>query len=329
MFSSNSSLLPIGALCAIVGAASGVLAQNAPEPVKAKVGAPDLGQAKLRFTPDPANLALAPCPDPVPQRSLNQYVISSSMPTSIALLRGNSDLATGVLNDYSWNLSRSGIALLPPNETSARPNSAGDWIINPYHLIETDQGSYRAFGFLFDVYTDPTHPFSASTTDNTGWNFPANNNAFGEKTLTHTVQGNSYPAQVALFYPSSGFQHPSGGPSGYFHSGDGGSHDASSITPTANFVYYYEQAWNPPVTVEYWLDYLNNSTEAYYADGDDHVHIAHWAYGAHKTARFAQNTASSLPVWVGWEETYGIDTFARLITHENKHKYVWEWPSLP
>lgn len=116
-----------GVLCIASGwAASRVVAQTQEKkpPVKVKTSAPEVQQTKLRFTPDPANLALDDCSGST--APLNQYLIDSVMATNISLLNGNSDIATRVLNDYSWKLSGSGVTLLTPGKTSGTPDSSGN-----------------------------------------------------------------------------------------------------------------------------------------------------------------------------------------------------------
>ncbi len=158
---------------------------------------------------------------------------------------------------------------------------------------------------------------------------PASNGDFGINSVTHLFQGAPLDvSNIEVFYQAGATTHAAGGPvKGFTHPDVGGTHSASDEIDTANFIYYYNQAYTSPVTIEYYVDPANTSTQAYYFPGDDHIHIAHRGHGTRLTARFqnatAGNSASALS-FVGWEETYGIDSFVRLIAHENKHKWIYE-----
>ena len=316
MFSSNSSLLFIGALCAIVGAASDVLAQNAPEPVKAKVGAPELGQAKLIFSPDPKNIALDDCSTPA--KGLNQYVITSVMPTSIVLANGSAELANGVSSSASWTLS--GDVALLPWETSTSSTWSGSWVIRPQHIVPNVPVGSTASGFKFDVYAAPLYASDASVTGNTGWTFPSSNDAFGEKTFTHTVNGTDHPVPVALFFPSGGFQHPTGGPRRV----DGSVEGATDGVP--NYIYYYDKAWQNPFGIEVRFQDIEGSS---YTPGDSFVQIGSDGHGVSgsigpHTYLFAKEPTTGKLVFAGFQVIRGLDNYARIVYHESVHMRLWD-----
>ena len=341
MFKSNSAVfsfsyrvLTLGALClgGVAGVGGAAWAQTVPkEKVKAKAGAPEVGEAPIRLTPNPDNLALAPCPDPMPQRELNQYVISKRMPTGIALFNGNAELAERIRQSAEWSITGSAPPLRMVDEVVKTSGSVmtSSWIIGPTHNqappdIHLDGDSnIPAAGLWFDVFTND----APSATSNEGWNFPSSNGEFGEKTLVHKVEGKNYDAKIALFYPSTGFQHPAGGPLGYTHAAFNGTRDESLLVPTPNYIYYYSQAWESPVKIEYWLSADANELEnyiAYYVPGDDRVHLGPKTHGSHLTSLFVRDHSDTPLTFVGSEEVYGIDAFARIITHENEHKFLWE-----
>ena len=158
---------------------------------------------------------------------------------------------------------------------------------------------------------------------------PASNGDFGARNVDYYFNSAWFQsAPVEIFYEATAHTHPIGGPvKGFMHAEVGGTHGSNEEIDTANFIYYYNQSYPSPVKIEDWVDTANTGDEAYYFPGDDHIHIGRAVQSIHLTARFEHadpSDATSALSWVGWEETYGIDTFARLIAHENKHKWIYE-----
>ena len=176
-------------------------------------------QASLRgfhMVPDPTNDALDDCS--IGQKNLNQYVITEGIPTSITLSGATAQELTWLSQNSSWTLSEPAPALRSVDEVLINGSS-----IQPGHFPQafpTPQPapapgappnpitpSAPSSGFELDLKTSP----NPSTSSNNGWNFPTGNSGFGEKILTHIVNGESYPTRLSLFYPATGFQHPNGG----------------------------------------------------------------------------------------------------------------------
>ncbi len=323
-----------GALC-LVGVAP-VVAQEAPtEKAKVKAGAPEMGQAIMRLTPDPDNPALMSCPEPTPQPTLNQYVISKRMPTGVALLNGNQDLAERIRQSATWSITGSAPPLRRVDEVVKTDGSVmvGSWIIGPTHNqappnIPLDgDPAFPAAGLWFDVFRSD----SPSTTNSEGWSFPSSNNSFGVKTLIHTIEGKNYDAEIALFYPSTGSQHPDGGPKGYKYidllgnevSGSLGTDRAVEV-PTPNWFYYYDKAFTNP-----WGYEINYSPfGSIYINGEDWVGIGDNAQGRQDVELFAipPNAPANDPFVkvVGRQQSVGIDQYARVVTHECTHKRLYD-----
>ncbi len=157
---------------------------------------------------------------------------------------------------------------------------------------------------------------------------PSSNDEFGLRTVEHLFNdkpGDPFSAPrviatapVALFYNATATTHPPGGPPGY-------THDAIPDLPiaTPNWIYYYSQAWTPPCPIWYApapLNLLGSYTHGPFS-GDSFVRLNN-AYVTSRTLIMRQ-VNGQLTI-VGSELVKGIDTFARVATHENTHKRCWE-----
>ena len=69
-----------------------------------------------------------------------------------------------------------------------------------------------------------------------------------------------------------------------------------------------------------------NPDGSFYTYGEDHIHIGDNAHGKNlsRVEVFEFRTGSPYLQWVGYIPSVGIDTYARVISHEAKHKEVWE-----
>ena len=279
--------------------------------------------------PNPNNLALDDGSGS--KAPLNQYVISSTMPTSVGWGNPNQGFADWLKNNVSWNLVGTAPNLRPVDTKLTSPSS-----VAPGHYPQVFPTPHPAPapnatpapapppvaspGFDFDVRTSA----SPSSTSNDGWNFPLDNSSFGVKTFNHVIAGTTIPADVALFYPATGFQHPSGGPKGWVHIvGDNGYH-AYEI-PTPNWFYYYSKAF--PVPNGYTINYRDTSGSGE-TPGEDHIHIGNDAHNLLITRLFALVNGKLQAV--GDVHVRGIDAYARVITHESYHramraKYGFQW----
>lgn len=265
----------------------------------------------LRLSPDPDGLALPDCSSSNTSSSssssgyskpLNQYVIDSGVPCS-AWVSGED------LRGSDWTLAREPMPLLP-----RVPESGGN---------DLDTNSFTIYPLQYHVRDDPDHPvrdtFRGLKFNTFDHRLPADNSQFGPSVLTHHVLGEEIPAPIALFYSATGTNHPAGGPPGYSHI-----LGPDEAVPTPNWIYYYSKAWTPPCTV--WYSPGNPGNYGYYThgptSGDSFVRLCA-AHGEKWTLIFRRNSNGDLRV-VGREKVKGIDTFARVATHENTHKRCWE-----
>ena len=159
----------------------------------------------LTLTPSPENSAL----EYRDGRRLNQYIIDAGIPTSISVTSSDAGFTESLRANSLWTLTGPSPAFRP-FIGSVKEELNGTTTIRPQHAARR-AGYPNVNGLLFNVQTSDF----ASTTTNAGWRFPADNSSFGVRTFSHYINRVPIPAPVALFYPSEGFQHPTGGPKGY------------------------------------------------------------------------------------------------------------------
>lgn len=277
---------------------------------------------KLTLSPSPDNIALFDGSS----KGLNQYTIDAGIiPTSVSVASSDGDFIEWLRTHSSWNLIGNTPALRPflDNYKDVGQSYA---VVGPQHPgfapigmedveVDAEPVPMPTFipehGLKFDVQ------YGALTSSNShlGWNFPADNSKFGEKTLNHVVGGTTIPAPVALFYPSTGFQHPNGGPT-----------MASGLsTGVPNYVYYYDQAWKNPFGTEVRFWYSNGSAYA----GGNFIKIGWDAHGksgviGSHTYLFAREKGTGIIRFAGYQVIRGLDLYARCIYHEGVHKRLDE-----
>ena len=319
--------LTLGAFCLVGVAGAGTAARAQPpvpkEKVKVKAGAPEVGEAIILFSPDPAKSAIDDCSGL--RAPLNQYLISTGIPTNITLINGNPFYAAQLQQTATWSLSGD----TPPLKEVAGTNktsTSGVWTINPYHSetlmplpSDPNPQAHITPGLQFLLGFPPT---STELPASNYW--PTTNAKFGVKTLTHKIGPMSFPAEIALFYPSTGSQHPNGGPEGWHH------YAANNIghlyqIPTPNWIYYYSQSF--PTPNGYKINYRDTDGSGERPQ-DDHIHIGNDAHGSSLTPLFAIVNGKLQPV--GSVQARGIDTYARVVTHESYHRamrenYGFQW----
>ena len=327
MFSFQRLPFSLAGICAVAGALC-LWSQAAPK--KTKVGTPQLLQSRLSFSPDPKKIALDDCA--TPKKGLNQYVITNGMPTRISLSRATAQDLNWLRQNSSWTLS-GGPSLRPFSAIittgQIAPGHSPQIFVTPQPIPVPNPppppppSSVVNPGFEF-LLKDGSSA-SPSATSNQGWSFPANNSSFGVKTLTHIVAGVPHPAKVALFYPATGFQHPNGGPKGYYYGVTG----TWAEVNIPNWFYYYNQAWPAPCEIRYLKN--NRTSNSKYYDGDNFVWVGDDAHGTKGTNTYlfgriqaANGTLGPLQM-VGQRQLKGIDTYAAIVTHENTHKLSWEY----
>ena len=289
----------------------------------------------LTLSPSPDQLALD---DGVPSTApLNQYLINEGiLPTSITV-QSNDTIFTDYLRaNSSWSLTGTAPALRP-RLANVKAEANGTATIRPQHPGLNGSPTPEN-GWKFNVQTSAT----PSSTSNVGWNFPDQNAYFGVRTFTHHIRAVNIDAPVALFYPSTGFQHPTGGPQGYnFQSitPPGGTSedfiDLTSSVQTPNYIYYYNKAWTNPwnIPVVFWPNTLSqwDSNYNFVAVGLD----AHGLSGRPIGNKYVSDTDLFALVpstdpnkqfvqWVGHQKTRGLDLYARCVYHECVHKRLYD-----
>ncbi|PQV64297.1 hypothetical protein B1R32_106143 [Abditibacterium utsteinense] len=167
------------------------------------------------YSPDPKKLGVDDFA--MPAKGLNQYVISSGMPTSVNWSGGDANFTAWLRDNVSWNLMGTAPALRHVDNTvivsgpGVAPGHYPQIFVTPQPAPTPPTGVTPTPtpvptplpGFEFDL-RNALVPV-ASTTSSDGWNFPSSNSSFGEKTFNHIVDGKTIPAPIALFYPSTGF----------------------------------------------------------------------------------------------------------------------------
>ncbi len=305
-----------GVLC-LVGMAS---AQEVSKPpVKVKAPAPELGQAILRFTPSPDNVALAPCPDPTPQPGLNQYVMTGAggvftIDTAVSYNGDDANFYYRMVHGLDWTIERSPSAMLPrvPNSSSTTGSSTE----------------------IFPQHTPPITP--PSTVPGLAFEdvLPLRDNAasvFGLNKITHTLQGQTLAtSSLALFYDSTARTHPEGGPmscdpQNYPWAAHKFIPLPTDLAYSQNWFYYYSKAWQSPEPITYEPRGFANAGRSYYFPGEDHVHISNDAHSVYTTRLWETRPGfGPFVVLVGIQTTHGIDSFASLVTHECTHKTLYD-----
>ena len=241
-------------------------------------------------------------------------------------MQSNDTVFTEYLRANSWWTLTGATPALRSPLPNVKAEANGTATIRPQHPGLNGSPTPEN-GLKFNVQTSAT----PSTTSNVGWNFPVDNSKFGEKTLTHNISGVPMSAPVALFYPATGFQHPSGGPAGF--SRLYGDTAAGEITPTPNWFYYYDQLWKNPWNIEVHYLRFNGSgslplQEVVFAGDQAHGEMKSEdvsttnARPSYLFARRAPSTAGGTPgplERVGEEKVRGIDVYARSVTHESCH----------
>ena len=285
------------------------------------------------------NLTLSPSPDQLALDNgvastapLNQYLINEGIPTSITV-QSNDTVFTEDLRANSWWSLAGTAPALRPRLANTKTESNGTAIIRPQHpglatSIAPNPTPTPENGLKFDVRIPNTLPFYGS---DDGWRFPVDNSKFGVKTLTHHIRANNIDAPVALFFPSTGFQHPKGGPKGVhvYQDSVGGFHEMPINTP--NYFYYYDKAWQNPwgIPLTFWDE---NRSESVTNSTGEHIRVGYDTHGSNtivtpgdgkiETDLFAFVSGSTGLQWVGSESTRGIDTYVRVVSHECTHRLI-------
>ncbi len=215
-----------------------------------------------------------------------------------------------------------------------------NWTINcrlPGLLPGTENGSdaNNLFPQFYSDYDGPPGTLMDGLGFSTLNGLPGSNNAFGAGTVTHWLAGSPLAtADIEIFFISVAFTHPADGrvywcePGGLGHLLPDTDNYIDPGPHTPNWFYYYSQAWSNPwgTTVSY-----EGNTFAYftYPAFADHVHVGTRAHGDstpgnYGAALFALLPGKSIVQFVGWEDTRGLDTYARTVTHECVHKRLYE-----
>jgi hypothetical protein len=254
--------------------------------------------------PAPDGVALQPCPSPPWPKARNQYLFDDPISASLGCVGVGSTLLEYLRSAAQWSLQRIPAPLVPsaPNATGGSGNT---FTVFPQHQT----GYPMELGMRYD---DP--PVSGLRFETTN-GLPASNSAFGLNAVNVAVGGLNFSSPIALFYDAAATNHPAGGPPG--HVVNTGIDVGTIATP--NWFYYYSQAWPPPCPIAYWdRDYSE------YDYRQDHVHIGSPAHGPSYGFRPLFEMRSGVMTWVGYYKCYGIDAFARVVTHECKHKEIYD-----
>jgi hypothetical protein len=261
----------------------------------------------ISFSPDPNGLALDDC-SPL-QKTFNQYLITDGVPCVITYSGSDTTFLERVRQEAEWTLSNPPLPLWPRLEN--RSNGYGE--VRPVHYVTYDINFGEVDdGLKFDLRNG----------------LPADNSGFGVRTLTHSLAGLGVRvnAQVALFFPATGTEHPDGYPRGFTNS------NMTTQIPTPNWIYYYNQLVPSPEVVCYTPTPADRNLYGFYIEGQPRIWLCN-AHGSSKTAifRIATETMIEHP-WLkyfGTEEVRGVDTYARVLKHELAHKRCWEYIHRP
>ena len=167
-------------------------------------------------------------------------------------------------------------------------------------------------------------PMRGLTFDNV---LPAGNSAFGTNSISHSFNGTTFAVSpFALFYQAGTYTHPAG-TSKWCGSDSWGllghlrpDYQENRLSPIPNWFHYYSQAWQSPQPISF-----DNSGTSNYEHGSDHVHISFEAYQYYGTRLWETRPGyGPYVVMVGIQATYGIDSFASIVTHECTHKTLYE-----
>jgi hypothetical protein len=287
-------------------------AQNIPYSSVEATGFVRLAQV-YASTPDPDGIPDPP--DPFVDAPENEYVMSGidrqpfTVPCYMAVNGGDAGtLAYLQAEDrVNWVMT----APLPGALPRVQPNGYAVWTNPPAgHLFPQ---------FQSDGPNDPPGTVLPGLGFSTRNGLPPSNADFGPRNIFHYLNGSLFDqSAIEIFYASTLSTHPPGGPKGWAHFGN------LHLTeiPTPNWVYYYDQAWQN--RWGFTINYTNEDESYFEPYQSNHLHIGNNAHGWRESHLFARQPGAQFLSEEGTEESQGIDTYARVVTHECVHKWVFD-----
>ena len=302
---------------------------------------PNYRVSLLQLTPDPNGLPVMACPPNL--KTLNQYVMNGTNGVPFVIdCRAEYEMAdssydNAMRDGFSWDIARPPLPMLATAPNKLFRSYYGNYVSINRRSYPPDPNSPIPGATPTSGPTPlptatpvpgatPTPTPSATPIDGMGFDtrggLPSSTYAFGPNTIFHQFADSTTAipkiiasADIALFYEAAATTHPYGGPKGYYFNVFG----IWAEVDTPNWFYYYNQAYSPPCPVQYAPH--PGGRYGYYTHGDPFVRLCN-AYGTKPTVLF-RKINGNLTV-VGREIIRGIDTYARVLAHENAHRRCYE-----
>lgn len=211
-----------------------------------------------------------------------------------------------------------------------------DWLMTrplPGQLSKIENGASSNPLHLFPQFRSDVPPAPGIVMSGLGYStmngLPASNGAFGGRDIEHYLFGSLLDkSPIEIFYNATLYTHQVGAAKWCDISTYSSAHSqtdewTNNLSPIPNWFHYYSQAYTAPSPITYDPQGSAAFGGSWYQPGSDHIHIGNDAHGSGINRLWeVRDGYGPFVVKVGYQKSYGIDTFARTVTHEHSHKLI-------